>query len=376
MSKNEEAILIIAASEQDSNLYYATRFIAPDPFVYMEIGGKKIMIMSELELDRARKEADVDEVISTAKIIAKLKSRGIRPTTTEIIHFLFKERGVTSILVPGTFPVEYVDQLRQKGYQLRSKTDPFYEQRMIKNKMEIKAISETQRHTERAVAKAVDVLKKSKIKGRYIYFKGKRVTSEMMKQIINVSLMEADCIAAHTIISCGKQCVDPHDQGSGPLLAHQSIIMDVFPRSSHTRYFADMTRTFVKGKASEKLKKMYRAVREGQEIAFKSIKAGADGMKIHEAIMRRFEQLGLKTGEIGGRMQGFFHGTGHGVGLDIHEPPRVSKGRDILKAGEVVTVEPGLYYLDAGGVRIEDMVLVTKKGCVNLTKSPKFLEIP
>lgn len=376
MPKNEEAILIIAASEQDSNLYYATRFIAPDPFVYMEIGGKKIMIMSDLELDRARKEADADEVISTAKIIAKLKSRGIRPTTTEIIHFLLKERGVSSILVPGTFPIEYADQLRAKGYQLHAKPEPFYEERMIKNKMEIKAISQTQRHTERAVAKAVDVLKKSKIKGRYIYFKGKRLTSEMIKQIINVSLMEADCIAAHTIISCGKQCVDPHDQGSGPLLAHQSIIMDVFPRSSQTRYFADMTRTFVKGKASEKLKKMYRVVREGQEIAFKSIKAGADGMKIHDAIMRRFEQLGFKTGEIGGRMQGFFHGTGHGVGLDIHEPPRVSRGRDILKAGEVVTVEPGLYYLDAGGVRIEDMVLVTKTSCINLTKSPKFLEIP
>ena len=303
MTKNEEAVLIIAASEQDSNLYYATRFIAPDPFVYVEIHGKKIMIMSELELDRARKEADVDEVIPTAKIIAKLRSRSIRPTTTEIINFLFKERNISEILVPGNFPIEYADQLRQKGYQLRSKSEPFYEKRIIKNKMEIKAISDAQRQTERAVQKAVDVLRKSKIKGRYIYFKGKRVTSEMIKQIINVSLMEADCIAAHTIVSCGKQCVDPHDQGSGPLLAHQSIIMDVFPRSSHTRYFADMTRTFVKGKASEKLKKMYRTVREGQEIAFRSIKDGADGMKIHEAIMRRFEQTGFKTGEIGGRMQ-------------------------------------------------------------------------
>ncbi len=377
MSKNEEAILIIAASEQDSNLYYTTRFIAPDSFIYTEIHGKKIMIMSELEIDRARKEASVDEVISTAKIIAKLRSRGVKPiTTVEIIHFLFQERSISKILVPGTFPVEYADQLRKKGYGLRSKSEPFYEERVIKNKYEIKAITETQRHTERAVLKAVEVLRKSRINGRYIYYKGKRVTSEMIKQIINVSLMEAECIAAHTIISCGKQCVDPHDQGSGPLLAHQSIIMDVFPRSSQTRYFADMTRTFVKGKASEKLKKMYRTVREVQEIAFRNIKDGADGMKIHEAIMRRFEQVGFKTGEIAGRMQGFFHGTGHGVGLDIHEPPRVSRGCDILRAGEIVTVEPGLYYLDAGGVRIEDMVLVTKTGCKNLTKSPKFLEIP
>ena len=376
MSKHNEAVLIIAASEQDSNLYYATRFIAPDSFIYTEIRGKKIMIMSELEVDRARKEADVDEVIPTAKIIAKLRSRGVRPTTTEIIHFLFQERKVSEILVPGNFPIEYADELRRKGYQLKSKPDPFYEERTIKNKMEIEAITLTQRHTERAVAKAVEVLRKSKIKGHYIYFKGKRVTSEMIKQIINVSLMEADCIAAHTIISCGKQCVDPHNQGSGPLLAHESIIFDVFPRSSQTRYFSDMSRTFVKGRSSEKLKKMYRAVREGQEIAFRNIKEGADGMRIHDAIAHRFEQIGFKTGEIGGRMQGFFHGTGHGVGLDIHEPPRISRGRDLLKAGQVVTVEPGLYYLDAGGVRIEDMVLVTKKSCTNLTKFPKFLEIP
>jgi Xaa-Pro aminopeptidase len=226
------------------------------------------------------------------------------------------------------------------------------------------------------MAKAVEVLRKSKIKGRYIYYQGKKLTSEMMKQTLNVSLMESNCIAAHTIVSCGKQCVDPHDQGSGPLLAHQSIIMDVFPRSSRSRYFADMTRTFVKGKASEKLKKMYRAVRATQEIAFKRIRHGVDGSKIHDAIRRYFESLGFKTGEMGGRMQGFFHGTGHGLGLEIHEPPRISLGRDILKTGEVVTVEPGLYYLDAGGVRIEDDVVVTKTGCKNLTKFPKFLEIP
>jgi Xaa-Pro aminopeptidase len=187
--------------------------------------------------------------------------------------------------------------------------------------------------------------------------------------------MESGCIAAHTIVSYGRQCVDPHDQGSGTLPANESIIMDVFPRSSESRYFADMTRTVVRGKASPKLKKMYRAVREGQEIAFSKIRDGADGMKIHDAILRYFGKLGFKTGEIGGRMQGFFHGTGHGVGLDIHEPPRISRGKEILRAGQVVTVEPGLYYLDFGGVRLEDMVLVTKTGCHNLTQFPKVLEI-
>jgi Xaa-Pro aminopeptidase len=377
MSQNQEAVLMIAASEADSNLYYATRFMAPDPFIFMEVRGKKVMVMSELEIDRARKEADVDEVVPTSKIVAKLRKQGAtRITTADIAAFLLKERGVSKLLVPAGFPIAYADELRAKDFHIRAKHDPFYEGRMIKTKKEIEAVTESIRHTERAIGKAAEVLRKSKIKGRYIYYQGKKLTSEMIKQVLNVSLMESGCIAAHTIVSCGKQCVDPHDQGSGPLLANESIIMDVFPRASDSRYFADITRTFVKGSASEKLKKMYRAVRAGQDIAFKQIKNGADGSKIHEAIMRYFESLGFKTGEMGGRMQGFFHGTGHGLGLDIHEPPRISMGRDILKAGEIVTVEPGLYYLDAGGVRIEDDVLVTKTGCKNLVKFPKFLEIP
>src|SRR3989338_580664 len=337
MTRDREAVLIIAASESDSNLYYATRFLAPDSFIYAEIRGRKILVMSELELDRARKQATGDEVIPTAKIAAKLKARGAKSlNTAEIVHFLFKERGVRQILVPSNFPIEYADTLRAKGYQIRYKPDPFYEKRLIKSKEEIEALQETQRHRERAVGEAVRVLHESKIKGRYLFYKGERLTSEMIKQVINVSLMESNCIAAYTIVSCGKQCVDPHDQGSGPLLANESIIMDVFTHSSESRYFADMTRTVVRGKASQKLKKMYRAVEAGQEIAFQRIKDGADGMKIHDAICRYFEQLGFKTGELDGRMQGFFHGTGHGVGLDIHEPPRISRGRDILLPWEVV----------------------------------------
>ncbi|HLD50407.1 MAG TPA: M24 family metallopeptidase, partial [bacterium] len=157
--------------------------------------------------------------------------------------------------------------------------------------------------------------------------------------------------------------------------ANQSIIMDIFPRDSETRYFADLSRTVVRGKASPKLKKMFAAVLEGQEIAFRAIRDGADGSLIHTAIQKCFENLGFKTGVQNGRVQGFFHGTGHGLGLDIHEAPRISLGKDILKTNQIVTVEPGLYYEDAGGVRLEDDVVVTKTGCLNLAKLPKVLEI-
>ena len=151
--------------------------------------------------------------------------------------------------------------------------------------------------------------------------------------------------------------------------------MDVFPQHAKSRYFADITRTVVKGKASEKVKRMFTAVKEGQEIACRMIKDGVDGSAVHNAILASFEQQGFKTGEQDGRMQGFFHGTGHGLGLEIHEAPRVSPRPDILKAGMVVTVEPGLYYLDAGGMRIEDVVVVTKDGCNILTEAPKILEV-
>ena len=151
--------------------------------------------------------------------------------------------------------------------------------------------------------------------------------------------------------------------------------MDIFPRSEKTLYYADFTRTVVRGKASPQLQKIYAAVKEGQDIAFKMIRHGMAGKKIHEAIQARLTQRGFKTGLKDGRMQGFFHSTGHGLGLDIHEPPRISVGEEVLKAGQVVTVEPGLYYKGVGGVRLEDVVVVTKTGCKNLTKFPRQLEI-
>jgi Xaa-Pro aminopeptidase len=187
--------------------------------------------------------------------------------------------------------------------------------------------------------------------------------------------MERECVAQHTIVACGIQACDPHNQGSGPLYADQPIVFDVFPQSSRTRYFADMSRTVVKGRASDGMKRLYDAVREGQQWGVEQVRAGMDGKAIHEGICERFAARGFETGMRDGRMQGFFHGTGHGVGLDIHEAPRVGKVNHLLQAGEVVTIEPGLYYPAIGAARIEDMVLVTADGGVNLTRFPKDLEL-
>lgn len=376
ISQPEAATLFIAASEQDSNLYYATKFMAPDPFIYLEIKGERLLVMSDLEMDRARVQASVDRVLSYSEIEQKAKKQGIKePTAVDIVHVVLKESKIRRLSVPANFPIIHAARLQERGYSLKPKRDPFYEQRVVKTTEEVRHIEEAQRATEEAVASAHAMLRRAEIKGEQLWLDGALVTSERIKKLINVKLMERDCIAQHTIVAGGEQACDPHNEGSGPLPAHRSIIFDVFPRSATSRYFADMSRTVVCGTVSQELKRLYRVVKDAQEDAIDKIKDGADGMKIHQGICARFEKAGYKTGLVNGRMQGYFHGTGHGVGLDIHEATRISRTGSLLQEGHVVTVEPGLYYPGLGAVRIEDMVLVTKDGCRNLTNFPKVFEL-
>ena len=377
-----EARLIIAASEEDSNLYYATRFLAPDPFIYLEHDGKKILLMSDLEINRARVQATVDEVRSYNAYEATARQAGATaPSIVDTLGALLRERNITALRVPADFPLIYADRLRKNGFQVEPQPDPFYPERLYKRPEEITAITDALRATEAATAAAIRMIADSDIQDGHLYTANSNgsaaepLTSERIRQIINLKLMELGYVAQHTIVSCGEQACDPHNEGSGPLLAHQPIILDVFPRSSSTRYFADMTRTVVKGTASETQKQLYELVRQGQEIAFDQIKAGVNGKTIHEAIVALFDRAGFKTELKNGRMQGFFHGTGHGVGLDIHEAPRISRTGARLEAGHVVTVEPGLYFPSIGAVRLEDLVVVTDTGCINLTTSPKVLEV-
>src|SRR5438876_4198306 len=369
-------VLIIAASETDSNLYYATRFLAPDPFILLRIKGEKILVMSDLEVDRARATATVDTVLSYSEYEGRLKRRGTAaPGAIDIVDECLKERGVTRLLVPENFGFEHARRLQERGYELSTKREPFFEERAVKTTEEIQAIGATQRAVELAVQRAVDLLRAASVKDGLIVYEGRPVTSERVKKLINVALMELDCVAQHTIIAGGIQACDPHNEGAGPLRANEPIVMDVFPRHMSTRYFADMSRTVVKGRASREMKRLYDTVLAAQEEAIASVRDAADGQTIHSEVLRRFEAAGYKTGQINGRMQGFFHGTGHGVGIDIHEMPRISKSGSRLQTGHVVTVEPGLYYPDIGAARIEDMVLVTDDGCRNLTSFSKVLEI-
>ncbi|MBT4138061.1 MAG: aminopeptidase P family protein [Candidatus Latescibacteria bacterium] len=376
MSKPNEARLIIAASETDADLYYATNFSAPDRFIFLQTQTEKLMLLSDLEIDRAKSQSRVDQVLSYSHYLSRAKSAGIEsPTQLDVLCQLLGEKNIQKLHVPRTFPVAFADSLREKGFELTFPEDVYWAEREIKTTEEIAAIRETQQHTETAMDAAIDLIRQSEIQNNALYINGHALTSEMVKHRILTILLERECSATHTIVACGDQACDPHNEGSGPLLAHQPIIIDIFPHNNHTGYFADITRTVVKGQPTQELQAIYDTVLEGQNIALKHIKEGADGKAIHQAIVDLFESRDYETGEDNGRMQGYFHGTGHGIGLEIHEAPSIGKREQILRRGHVVTVEPGLYYPNRGAVRIEDLVVVTEQGCENLTTYPKSLQV-
>jgi Xaa-Pro aminopeptidase len=368
----KRAIAMYAGSETDANLLYATRFLVGDPVPFVQVGRKKMLVLSDLEIGRGRDEAEVDEVLSLSALTKRL---GKRASTARVIEAVLRDHGASACEVPHNFPLDLADALRKRRIRVTPRPPPFTPERLLKTPEEIRAIEAAQRATEEAVEAALDLLRRAKIRGHKIVHHGEVVTSESLKRVINVSLMERNCVAKNTIVAPGDQGCDPHNRGTGPIRPDQTLILDVFPRSGDTHYFADMTRTVVKGTPTPAVRRLYAAVKEGQEMGIAGVRHGVNGRPIHERIRKHFDGLGYRTEPRNGKMVGYFHGTGHGVGLDLHEAPSIGVRDSRLEAGAVVTVEPGLYYFGVGGVRLEDMVLVTKDGCRNLTRFPKRLEL-
>jgi Xaa-Pro aminopeptidase len=373
--KKSETRLIVAASDQDANMLYATKFWAPDPFIFLQQKGKRTLVLSDLEIDRGRKQADADEFIPFSKLEREVqgKSKKTPPYEKVLAHFLHK-RGVRSTIVPANFPLGYARELHRDKIRLEPTNGLFWPQREAKTDEEIQKLSRALRITEAGLARAIEVLKASKIRmGQRLRWSGKTLTSEILRAEIDSAILRAGGVPNGTIVAGGDQACDPHERGSGPLSANSLIILDVFPRDAKTGYFGDITRTVVRGKAREAQRQLWETVKAGQALALKRIKAGVDGMSIHKAIQDFFTKRGYRTEVRKGRQVGFFHGTGHGLGLEIHEYPRLQKVT--LKARQVLTVEPGLYYPGLGGVRHEDVVMVSKEGHWKLSRFPKQLEI-
>jgi Xaa-Pro aminopeptidase len=284
---------------------------------------------------------------------------------------------IRRVSVPEQFSLGMARGLERAGFTVEVLKQPAYPRRLIKSEAEINCITEVQRQVERAMRAAEAMLRRSRIKKNRLVLAGRTLTAEDLRRVINLTLMEAGIVAAQTVVAPGDQAVDPHNLGSGPIRPHQPVVVDIFPRSSISQYFADMTRTVLKGRPSAALWKQYRAVLRAQKIALSMIRPGVAVRTVHRAVAECFERLGYPTGEKDGRLQGFTHSTGHGVGLQIHEPPKIGLVPPTVRfrKGMVVTVEPGLYYLGTGGVRLEDLVVVVEQGIRNLTRYPKTLAI-
>ena len=374
-TKPELARLIVAPSDTDADMLYATRIFIGDPFIFLQQNGKRTLVLSDLEIDRAKKNAKADEFVMFSQLEREVqgKAKKAPPYEKVLAHFLTK-RGVRRAKVPANFPLGFANEIKQKGIALETSDGLFWPAREKKTAEEIRLLERALRITETGMKRGMEILKASKLgAGKKLKWSGKTLTSEILRAEIDSAILRAGGVPTNTIVAGGDQACDPHERGFGPLLANSLIILDIFPRDAKTGYWGDMTRTVVRGRASEQQRKLWEAVKAGQALALKRIKAGVDGMSVHKAITELFDRRGFPTEVRNGRRVGFFHGTGHGLGLEIHEYPRLQKVT--LKAGQCLTVEPGLYYPGIGGARIEDVVIVEKDGCRILSKFPKQLEI-
>ena len=371
-------LLMVADSEHDANMLYAVGMFVPDPFIYLRLRDQHLLVMSDLEIDRAKKQAPHCRILSLSQCQQKLRRNGIKsPTLADVVRAVLRENRIGKVLVPGNFPFALAMELRDAGVKVKARPGGFFPEREEKSTDEVKKISAALMMAEVGLAEAMQALKASKVgKNRRLFYHNAPLTSEKLRSIINTAIIQANGVASHTIVAGGDQACDPHEAGHGPLRANEPIILDVFPRSQKTGYFGDITRTVVKGRASEAVRKLYDTVHRGQKAAFQLMRHGTKTSQVHKAVQQLFAREGYKTGKKNGRMQGFFHGTGHGLGLEIHEMPRVgATSQGTLKAGQVVTVEPGLYYPGIGGVRLEDVALITRGAPRNLAQFEKVLEV-
>jgi Xaa-Pro aminopeptidase len=373
-----DTLLIVADSERDANMLYATGLFVPDPFIFLQTAGRRpLIIMSDLEIDRARAQAPHCRAVSLSACQKKLRGDGVKKIGfAKVIREFLREKKIRRVLVPDNFPFGLARELKKLGIKLKPRAS-FFPKREIKSADEIKKISAALMMAEVGMAEGMQALRLSKIgKRRQLIYRGLPLTSERLRAVIDCAVLQASGLAANTIVGGGKQACDPHERGFGRLRANEPIIIDIFPRSHATGYFGDITRTIVRGRASEAARKLYDTVLRGQKIAFEKIRAKVKTADVHKAVQEFFVQQDYKTGRRDRHMEGFFHGTGHGLGLEIHEAPRMgATSTGELKAGHVVTVEPGLYYPEIGGVRLEDVALVTSNGARNLTRFEKVLEI-
>jgi len=376
-------VLLMGTPSKNSDLLWFTGFNASDPFPAFSAQGKRIGLIPLLEVGRAEKESHLDEILNLTEIIKDLRKTNPRAGVADAIVLAALNEGIEAFRVPEEFPVGLYNHLQSLGLKLIpvSENDkvPLFHNRSIKTKKEIAGIKKGNIAATAGFLRVEEILKDTEIaSSKKLFWKGQKLTAEILKDEIQVAVTRAGGLLDIGLICApGDQAIDCHSSGTGPINAGQLIVVDIFPRDRESFNYGDMTRTYLKGKASAKQRKLVETVLEAQRRALRSIKAKKSGASIHQQVVDFFNKKGYRTKKTKDGYVGFFHGTGHGLGFDIHEEPSLSsRHTKPLLPGQCVTVEPGLYYLGLGGCRIEDCVLITKKGCEMLSKHPYDWEIP
>jgi Xaa-Pro aminopeptidase len=362
---------LVDADATDSDQRYLSGYDAPDPYVTLYGDGEAALLVSGLEYARAERTARADAVCRLADygFQEKAEDLGRAEARRAVVAAFCADFGVESVAVPDRFPLGTADGLREREVRVTVDDEEVVgDIRAVKTDPEIEHVERAQRANEAAMRAAEELLADAEVEDGTLHRGDDPLTSERVKEEIEVTLLRHGCGLDETIVASGTDAAEPHERGSGPIGADDPVIVDIFPRDKETKYHADMTRTFCRGTPDEAVEEFYAATEAALDAALDAIEPGATGEAVHDAACDVYEERGYPTLRSDESAEtGFIHSTGHGVGLDVHELPRLGPGGEELEPGHVVTVEPGLYDPDVGGVRIEDLVVVTEDGYRNLT---------
>ena len=379
MARSPLPPLLYADTGSSADQLYFSRVDVHDPFIAFGVGQKRFSVQSALEFGRIRKARTFDQVLPLESWRKRAEKRfpGQAVGPAEIIAELACAHRVRGFRVPDDFPAALFVRLGQLGVRLKLADGPLFPEREVKSAAEAAAIREGNRLSAVGFTVAERILRASRPRGRLLYHERQPLTSERLRFAIESAIMaEGGQAGGTTIVAGGDQACDPHERGSGPLRPNELIIFDIFPRVVKTGYFGDMTRTYLRGRATDAQRQLVASVRAAQLAALALIRTGVAGCTVHQRVEETFTAAGFETRRTPAGSVGFFHGTGHGVGLAIHETPRLGGTVSTpLKKGAVVTVEPGLYYPGLGGCRIEDVVQVTDRAPRLLSYHPYDWEL-
>ena len=376
-------VLLFGESYHHPNIYYRSGFLAPDPVVLVDRGGDDTTLWtSRMEEGRAQKEATVQRVRCTEELdwSAIFRRAGSEQDAWSVLlEAICHEEGLAEVDVDTDFPAGAADHLRAADVAVRPRTDLYRARRRIKSAAEVEWIAATENAGMDALQRAIDVIADAEIRDGLLWRAGRPLSGDDLVRVVESRLLELGCSTAESICCGGPDSADPHRATSTVLRAGLPIVLDIFPFDRRTRYWGDMTRTVVRGTPPAAVTAMWEAVLEAQQAGLDAVRPGVDGREVHYAVCDVFKRHGYGSLPEGYRdipsPARFIHGTGHGLGLEIHEFPRIGDVSVILQEGDVFSVEPGLYDPQLGGVRIEDMVVVTAEGCRNLTPLPKIFRL-